>query len=499
MPHVPAASESALPCIEAWLSGLLPADNCDEAPIVCSAKPDREALFRRDIVMSSQPRSPRKRARSQLYPSDTRREATGFGSQRPEDEEDEVEQETPKSSRQIAHHSRPRQGFTAFGAPSLTSRDGSPQPRKGREALGSEPPSLSPTRSESSSVLSRTTTTSKASSQRSPVKSTSDLHLAAKPFKYNDEAVLPPILEALKDVRDNISIIPAVIQDDINQALGSNQTVRPWMIDQHDRTERDEALRDLAEIRLIVRESRYCLRMGASEAAWNDGVTSRVLFLALGRVEGVRHHNITTARPQQCLVPKDLSGDHFDGKLVDYSINLITQNGDDEDEMGQGDAEMENAIGNLLSHVPTKRKTINQTCYGPVRFDPCGVSIETKATESSDGRVQLSVWIAAWMEQMRYLRAVASNPSHRRWEELEDFRQPIQLQMPSIIAAGSIWTLYLATDTASKIVFSRLFIVGETNSVLGIYALVKSLQILASWMGGPFRRFIREEILRLPA
>ncbi|KAF4987283.1 hypothetical protein FDECE_15504 [Fusarium decemcellulare] len=242
-------------------------------------------------------------------------------------------------------------------------------------------------------------------------------------------------------------------EDDINQALGSNQTVRPWMIDQHDRTERVEALRDLAEIRLIVRESRSCLRMGASEAAWNDGVTSRVLFLALGRVEGVRHHNITTARPQQCLVPKDLSGDQFDGKLVDYSINLITENEDDEDEMGQGDAEMENAIRNLLSHVPTKRKTINQTCYGPVRFDPCGINIETKATGTSDGRVQLSMWIAAWMEQMRYLRAVAANPSHRRWEELEDFRQPIQLQMPSIVAFENIWTLYLATDTPSKIVF----------------------------------------------
>lgn len=74
--------------------------------------------------------------------------------------------------------------------------------------------------------------------------------------------------------------------------MSSNEILRPWMIDHSHILNQHEALRELDEIRLILNESRYCQREGASEAAWNDGVTSRILFLALRPTRGVRHHNM---------------------------------------------------------------------------------------------------------------------------------------------------------------------------------------------------------------
>ncbi|KPM46375.1 hypothetical protein AK830_g3 [Neonectria ditissima] len=430
MPYVGIESDDPLIFIQSWLDGLLPSTTFDLGL-------DQELAHTNAM---STPESPRKRPRTRLQtisPPDIAMETAGqtlvdegggrpmvfqgMRSQQAEKdkleeggEEQDEEEETPRSSRQtLAHRSGPRYSLhRPHQMPTFTST-GSPRSRRTRKASTSELPSLSPTRSESSTSTSKTTTTTSTTSrrQKSPVKSTADLHLAAKPFEYNDEAVLPPILEGLCDVRDHINIIPAVIKDDIQKAMSSNEILRPWMIDHSHVPDQDEALRELDEIRLILNESRYCQREGASEAAWNDGVTSRILFLALGPTRGVRHHNITTARPESCLIPKDLGGDHFDGKLVDYSINLVAHSAQSDttsDKEAMLDGGLEDAIRNLLSHVPGKRKTINQTCYGPVRFNPAGVSIETKASTASDGRVQLSVWIAAWMEQMRYLRDVCT-------------------------------------------------------------------------------------------
>ncbi|RSL76028.1 hypothetical protein CDV31_017392, partial [Fusarium ambrosium] len=260
----------------------------------------------------------------------------------------------------------------------------------------------------------------------------------------------------------------------LESVLDKNEVVYPWMIDQDSSiTDREEALRELSEIQSILHESRYCNREGASEAAWNDGVTSRVLFLAMRQAQGVRHHNITVAQMESSLIPKDDTVD----------------DGDVEDGLG-------GSIRELLACVPRERATINQTMYGPVRFNPAGVSIETKSKWASDGRAQLSVWIAAWLQQMRYLRAVSADPEGNAWESSEIYKQPINMKMPLIAATKGMWHLYLATDRRDKIVISSLFSIGDTDSLVGIYNLIKSLRILALWVNGPFREFMRTQVLQ---
>ncbi|CAG9950499.1 unnamed protein product, partial [Clonostachys rosea f. rosea IK726] len=264
-----------------------------------------------------------------------------------------------------------------------------------------------------------------------PIKSTRDLFPAAKGFEYNDKAELPPILADLIEGHSRQNIIPAIVESHLGSVLDKNEVVHPWMIDQDSSiTDREEALRELSEIQSIIHESRYCTLEGASEAAWNDGVTSRVLFLAMRQAKDVRHHSITAAQMESNLIPKDTRGGRLGRKAVDYSINLVTQ----QDAVNDGDVEdgLGCSIRELLTCIPPERATINQTMYGPVRFNPAGVSIETKAKSASDGRAQLSVWIAAWLQQMRYLRAVSADPEGNAWESSEIYKEPIQIKMPLI-------------------------------------------------------------------
>ncbi|RSL39036.1 hypothetical protein CEP51_016851, partial [Fusarium floridanum] len=91
-----------------------------------------------------------------------------------------------------------------------------------------------------------------------------------------------------------------------------------------------------------------------------------------------------------------------------------------DDTVDDGDVEdgLGGSIRELLACVPRERATINQTMYGPVRFNPAG----------------LSVWIAAWLQQMRYLRAVSADPEGNAWESSEIYKQPINMKMPLIAA-----------------------------------------------------------------
>ncbi|GKU13655.1 unnamed protein product, partial [Fusarium langsethiae] len=126
-------------------------------------------------------------------------------------------------------------------------------------------PSLSPSRSEGSS---RASTTTSRTSQRSPAKSTSDLFLTTPSFDFIQPQVLPSDLAALKDIKDNIGLIPAVISEEVREMqrdIDPNQDIRPWMIDNTDTRFKQEILHELDEIRLIYSEARYCASMTASE------------------------------------------------------------------------------------------------------------------------------------------------------------------------------------------------------------------------------------------
>jgi hypothetical protein len=133
----------------------------------------------------------------------------------------------------------------------------------------------------------------------------------------------------------------------------------------------------------------------------------------------------TTARILPSLVPRRASGDILKSKLVDYTINLLPNE------------EMDSVIRLLLQSQPVNLQTINQTMYGPVRYQPIAISIETKTPNASeDAMVQLRVWVAAHFNRLRMLSR-------------ED---PVSLTLPLLYVSGTQWFLLFARDSAQKIV-----------------------------------------------
>ncbi|EME76978.1 uncharacterized protein MYCFIDRAFT_112645, partial [Pseudocercospora fijiensis CIRAD86] len=55
---------------------------------------------------------------------------------------------------------------------------------------------------------------------------------------------------------------------------------------------------------------------------------------------------------------------------------------------------------------------LNQTDYGPVRYNPIAVSIETKTNleAGADAQVQLTTWCTAQVHQLRTLLRAAGKP-----------------------------------------------------------------------------------------
>ncbi|KAF4449471.1 L-aminoadipate-semialdehyde dehydrogenase [Fusarium austroafricanum] len=337
-------------------------------------------------------------------------------------DDDESEEPTPRapSVRQRTFGlSRPLQPPPQFlhNDPSVITT-GSPQQRI---RSSQNVTSGSPTKSEASS---KTTTTTSKTSQRSAAKSTADLGVTTPAFTFDDTMVLPSDLGALKHARDNIGLIPAVIQDEIQAvitAIKSNEDIHPWNLDYTDQRSKQDALDELREIHLIYRQARYCAVNKAPEPNWNDSVTSRILVLALSDFKGVTPHNITAISSRKHLLPKGRNREPVEGRQIDYSINLSIEH----------DPEPESLANKLFLKMSQNHTSLNQCVHPLVRYRPAAVNIETKASTASDGRPQLAAWISAWMEQMRILKSWASCPEER---EPILSPEPFELHMPLILA-----------------------------------------------------------------
>ena len=140
----------------------------------------------------------------------------------------------------------------------------------------------------------------------------------------------------------------------------------------------------------------------------------------------------TTASIVQSLIPRHISEDIFKSKMVDFTINL------------QLNDEMDSLVRLLLQRQPSGLQTINQTEYGPVRFQPIAISIETKTPDASEqeARIQLGIWVTAYFNRIRTL-------SHDNL---------VLLTLPLLYVSGAHWFLLFACDRGQRIVRSSIHI-----------------------------------------
>lgn len=111
--------------------------------------------------------------------------------------------------------------------------------------------------------------------------------------------------------------------------------------------------------------------------------------------------NSTTARIQPPkLIPRHVSGQLVESKMVDYAIYLSP------------DKDMATRIISILRIQPKDSQSINQTMYDSLRQRPIAISIETKIPDASeeDGKVQLAIWVSAQFARLRSLVKMSTSP-----------------------------------------------------------------------------------------
>lgn len=333
---------------------------------------------------------------------------------------------------------------------------------------------------------------------RSPVKSPLDLRFAVKPLRY--EAALPTaspaslsdvdkaLIRDLKKISSGQGTIPPPMQKKIQDAAGELDEIALWMLADDASVHRDATLlhREFEDIKELLAHSVDCDEMEMSEAAWNTNVHMPLLRLALQGFPALKASNITSARPCRELLPKNLTGDETEAKLVDLSINLLADS----------EPDVEERIRALVAAEPAiQLRTINQSLYKPLCLRPSALCIETKGasggTDGLEARSQILQWTSAWLTRMRrFLQARSVNT-------LEANAIMAKLGFPVIVVSCSSWHLYLVRDTATAVTMYNILDLGNTHSLLGIYKLLSSLRRLAGWAKGPYWAWFKDDILAM--
>lgn len=204
-------------------------------------------------------------------------------------------------------------------------------------------------------------------------------------------------------------------------------------------------------------------------------------------------HPSTKAAICSDLIPKHGNRlEKLGSKMVDYTINLLPRT----DTIG-------NHIHNLVINQPFNLQTVNQTMYSLVDCLPCAISIETKLAGAGDGLVQLGIWSLAYFSRLRDLRQQCATRQPRRQPPPSSPSSPSSvpekekdmISHPLVIVTSDEWVLHIAVDRGDRIDILGRVRLGDTDSWLGMYKLMKSLRALARWADGRMREWFEAEVL----
>ena len=224
----------------------------------------------------------------------------------------------------------------------------------------------------------------------------------------------------------------------------------------------------------ILEAALECQNWRLPESSWNSEVHSKILRLALRGhwiSKGVRYRDVTTAKiTDTSLLPTVSSGpgSPMQSKMVDYVLV-----------MERSPVLAEKIRAKLGAE---NRASINHTAAEHIRFDPIAVSIETKraAIAEETAHVQLGMWVVAHFARLRQLT-------------LNETQLPA---LPILIVQGHDWKFMIAEAMADRsIVILRDWLLGSTNSVLGIYQIVAAVRRLAKWVDEDYRPWFEKNAL----
>lgn len=170
-----------------------------------------------------------------------------------------------------------------------------------------------------------------------------------------------------------------------------------------------------------------------------------------------------------------------ESKMVDFTLLLWLNRGRPQSTPHEApppiaDSRLIAGIAKTVWNQPDGSRFVNQSSYAPLHFAPIACNIETKtATSANQGKLQLSVWTAAWFNRVSEL--------------LPDNRLPT---IPLIHVVGHQWHISFASHRGSHIEVAGELAIGDTRTLIGLYQLVASLRRLGDWIETTYRAWAEE-------
>ncbi|KAI5356708.1 hypothetical protein Slin14017_G128490 [Septoria linicola] len=325
----------------------------------------------------------------------------------------------------------------------------------------------------------------RSSRAKSPVKNHSDLFFADHRVRFApaiNTQQLPPDIKALHfklhAVKSSMNIIPHQMQDAI-KSTDDDLPIYDHFFDSSCSREMSDLIQEFHELTNICQAASRAKALSISEASWNDEVHSRLFREAFRLYSGIRHENVTSARPCQDFLPKhSASGSIMESKLVDYTVHLESAPGSD----------FETRIARVLDTQPATCQTITQTLYHPVRLRPAAISIETKSGSGNDddARTQMGIWVSAHFNRQRSLLY------SRYGDDAHDIVLPAHLL---VVFNVSVMSISYAVARGEEIQIVPGQDIGLPTSLESGYACLAALRHLAAWADGEYRKWVEKYLL----
>lgn len=243
----------------------------------------------------------------------------------------------------------------------------------------------------------------------------------------------------------------------------------------------------LEAVLAVLEEALECESRYHGEAQWNVEVHSEILRMALrppGRPSFSNLVNYMTC-PTASIVREYLPP-FCAPKKIDFCIYIDPAN----DETVSS-TEMKSAVAATKSRRPGA--TVNHTNYVPLSDRPIALSIETKKPGEAweAALLQLGVWEAAHWNSVEHLWG-------KQGQQRDDIDPPPPLFLdfiPGIVIQGHDWLLVLSLREDEKTILYSKISMGATNSLVGIYKIVHSLQVIRQWAADTYWPCVRQAIL----
>jgi hypothetical protein len=170
--------------------------------------------------------------------------------------------------------------------------------------------------------------------------------------------------------------------------------------------------------------------------------------------------------------------------MIDFAIHI------------EPSTRIQDAIQSLAQRRSSEYFSASHTSYAPLQSRPIGISIETKLTGEKweDAMLQIEIWAAAHFSKLEELvRDVALEDDEDKATEA----QPLPF-LPMIVVQGHDWNFLAAVRNVGKrtCVYHKVTF-GSTNSLLRVYQVVCTVQLLAAWVRDSYTPWFERACLRL--